>query len=314
MLTMGKTVRFVIAGGLALFCCAAAPAPKKDVKKEQPGKLAEKKDEKATDSGKPKSTVDPFGVTMVNPTKKDGRTWFAKWTAARALKKGQTDPQDSEFQNRGSGTFEVKGGGVAVASGAVNRHYIWDQSAAKKWQNIELTFYGKYGKIAPAAGAPKPPPSGLMIEVRTGDGHVDDPARQCDGASYSLALYDDGRAEFKKEAKHPVYSSKNPSAKVWDGGGAMPEGVWIGFKAVVKDVADGVYLALYRDMTDGAGGGKWDKLLEYTDKGAWTVGDGTPICERPATHVLKGAYPVVLIRNDNATTEYKKVSVREISP
>lgn len=302
----GKKVRVAVVAGLALLCCAAAPKPKKG------GKDEKKPD--APPAAAPGPSVDPFGVTMLNPTKKSGRTWFAKWTAARALKKGQTDPQDSEFQNRGTGTFDIKGGGIAVASGAVNRHYVWDQSAAKKWQNIELTFYGKYSKIAPAAGAPKPPPSGMMIEVRTSDGHVDDPARQCNGASYSMALYDDGRAEFKKEAKHPIYSSKNPTAKVWDGKGPMPEGVWIGFKAVVKDVASGVYMALYRDMTDGAGGGKWDKLLEYTDAGGWKVGDGSPICDRPADHVFKGAFPVVLIRNDNATTEYKKASIREIAP
>ena len=260
------------------------------------------------------SIIDPLGVKMIHPTRKGGRTWFSKWNTARDLRKGATDPGDSEFQNRGGGTFGVAADGVATANGALNRHYIWDQSAAKKWQNIEVTFYGNYTKLQPAAGAAKPPPSGLMIEVRTGDGHVDEPARQCDGASYSLALYDDGRAEFKKEAKHPVYSTKNPTAKVWPGGGTMPEGKWIGFKATIRDVGDSVELALYRDMTDGAQGGTWEKVLDYTDAGAWSVGDGSPICGQPANRKLTGAFPVVLFRNDNAVTKYKKASVREIAP
>lgn len=256
-------------------------------------------------------TLDALGVKMVRPTKAGGRTWFAKWNAARALKAGQTDPKDSEFQNRGTGAFTVAGDGTATASGGVNRHYIWDQSAAKKWQNVEVTFYGNYKKLPPAPG-PKPPPSGIMVEVRTGDGHNDDPAKQCSGASYALAFYDDGLAEMKKEAKHPVYSSRNPKANIWDGG-PLPENKWIGFKAIVRDAPDGVEMSLYRDMTDGAKGGTWEKVLEYKDAGAWSVGDGSPICGKPATRMLTGAYPIVLIRNDNATTRYKKASVREIN-
>lgn len=256
-------------------------------------------------------SLDPLGVRMLRPTKAGGRTWFAKWDAARALKAGHTDPRDAEFQNRGTGAFTVAGDGTATASGGVNRHYIWDQSAAKKWQNVEVTFYGSYKKL-PLAPGPKPPPSGIMVEVRTGDGHVEDPARQCSGASYSLAFHDDGLAEMKKEAKHPVYSSRNPKANIWDGG-PLPENKWVGFKAIVRDAPDGVEMALYRDMTDGVSGGTWTKVLEHEDAGAWSVGDGSPICGKPATRMLTGAYPVVLIRNDNATTRYKKASVREIA-
>lgn len=267
----------------------------------------------ATPAARAEAFNDPFGVRMIHATRSGGRTWFSRWTSARTLAPGQTDPRDPELQNRGTGTFAIAADGTATASGTTNRHYIWDPSSAKKWQNVEVTFYASYRKRPPVAGAPPPPPSGLIIEVRTGDGHVDDPARQCAGASYSIALYDDGRAEFKKEAKHPIYSSRNPSARVWEGSAPMPQDRWIGFKATVRDVPGGVALTLYRDVTDGASGGTWTKVLEYKDDGAWSVGNGSAICGKPANRILTGAHPVVLLRNDNALTRYKKASVREIA-
>ncbi len=252
------------------------------------------------------TSLDAFGVRMLHRTKPGGRTWAATFGRPRTLAKGKTDPLDAEFQNRGDATFAFDADGAATASGSVLRHYIWDQTRNKKWRDVEITFYA----MRVSESAPKST-SGFIVEVRTDDGHVDDPARQCLGASYAMAMYYDGRAAFKKEAKHPVYSANNPTAQIW-GGGPLPANRWIGFKAIVKDVAGGVMLELWRDLTHGLRGGSWERVLAYTDKGGWRVGDGSPICGKPADRILSGAFPVVLLRNDGATMRYEKLSVREI--
>ena len=99
----GKKVRVAIVAGLALLCCAAAPKPKKGGKEE--------KKPDAPPASAPAPTVDPFGVTMLNATKKNGRTWFAKWTAARALKKGQTDPRTPSSRTAGPARSTSRGEG-----------------------------------------------------------------------------------------------------------------------------------------------------------------------------------------------------------
>jgi hypothetical protein len=128
-----------------------------------------------------------------------------------------------------------------------------------------------------------------------------------------MAFYYDGRVIFKKELRHPNYSASNPEARPWSGG-SVPTNVWIGFKAIVRDLDAGrVQLELYRDLTDGAAGGTWEKVLEYIDDGGWTVGGGGDICGHAADRVLTGSFPIVLVRNDNATLRYKKMSVREVN-
>jgi hypothetical protein len=76
-----------------------------------------------------------------------------------------------------------------------------------------------------------------------------------------------------------------------------------------------VKLELWRDMTGGKGGGKWELLTEYTDQGGW--GKGAPPCGSgvdPAA-ILTGSHPVVYVRTDKVEDmRYKKFSIREIAP
>jgi hypothetical protein len=251
--------------------------------------------------------LDAFGVRMLWPTKPGGHVWAAKWSSSpRTLLSGDTDPLDPEFHNRGSATtFTIAGDGTATASGDVMRHYIWDKTGQQAWGDIELTFYAlRVSESAVVSTA------GLVAEVRTDDGHTSDPVRSCIGNAYAMALYYDGRATFKKELKHPNYSAVNPSTQLW---ASVPLGVWVGFKAIVRDEGAAVLLELYRDLSDGAGGGDWQRVLSAKDSGGWQVGSGADICGFAADRILSGAFPIVIIRDDQATIRYKKASLREIS-
>ena len=254
---------------------------------------------------------DRFGIRTIYPT--NGREWYAKWDSrSRTLSSGQQDPYDAEFHNRGSGnTFRIHGDGTATSSGGTQRHYIRDPSGRKKWGNIELTFYAM--RVREEADAPSR--TGFTVEVRTGDGHTSDPSRQCQGHAYSATFRYRGTAQLGKELRHPLYANEGgpASRNIW-GGGELPRNVWVGFKLVVRDVSGGgVRLELYRDMTDGRNGGTWEQVLSYVDRGGWRLtGYGDTICGHPADRIIRGAHPVVLIRNDQSTLRYKRMSVREI--
>jgi hypothetical protein len=253
---------------------------------------------------------DRFGVRMIYPTR--GREWYAKWSShARTLTSGQQDPRDSEFHNRGRGnTFRINGDGTATSSGGVQRHYIRDPSGRKRWGDIELTFYAM--RVREEADAPTR--AGFTVEVRTGDGHSSDPSRQCHGAAYAATFRYWGGAGFGKELRHPLYADEGgpPNRNIWDGG-EVPRNVWVGFKLVVRDLpSGGVKLELYRDMTDGRNGGRWEQVHSYVDRGGWGLSGYETICGQPADRVIRGAHPVVLIRNDQSTLRYKRMSVREI--
>jgi hypothetical protein len=51
---------------------------------------------------------------------------------------------------------------------------------------------------------------------------------------------------------------------VWPEDKGIPLGEWVGFKFIVKSLPTegSLLLELYRDLTDGKNGGKWEKVLE----------------------------------------------------
>jgi hypothetical protein len=279
--------------------------------------------EEATPSTSVQATtgVDAFGTRNLYPSAPGAREWHVKWSSnPRVLRDGQRDPCDAEFAMRGaSNTLEIKGDGTARSYGDVIRLYVGDPTKAKKWGNVELTVYGMRVSERSGAGSAV----GFEFQARTDDGHTSVDALnaaglpiQCDGKSYGFSFRTDGRALVEKELKHPITTAQ-VARNVW-GGGVFPKNQWVGMKLVVYGVDGGrhVKLEIWRDLTDGAGGGTWEKVLEHVDAGGWSIDAAAAAsCRIPADYIITEAQPLVILRNDSISEQwYKKVSIREIQP
>jgi hypothetical protein len=265
--------------------------------------------------------VDAFGTRNVYPGATGARQWYAKWSShPRVLRDGEVDPLDPEFAMRGSNHgLDIRGDGTARSSGDVIRFYVGDRTKVKRWQNIELTVYGKRVAELSSAGST----SGFAFETSTDAGHTSSSALnaaglpiQCDGKAYAFSFRNDGRALFQKELKHPIYTSQ-VSRNVWNGS-AFPKNQWVGMKVILYAVNGGrnVKLELWRDLTDGVDGGTWTKVHEHTDAGGWAVDATTAAsCKIPPDLIITAPQPFIILRSDQAAEQwYKNVSIREIEP
>jgi hypothetical protein len=262
-----------------------------------------------------------FGTKALYPSARDAREWHVKWSSnPRVLRDGQTDPYDADFAVKGSNDrLEIMGDGTARSSGDLIRLYVGDPTKARRWTNVELTVYGKRVSELSGAGSTV----GFEFQTRTDDGHTSantlDAAGlpiQCDGKAYGFSFRTDGRALVEKELKHPI-TTEQVSRNVW-GGGAFPRNQWIGMKLVVYGVDAGRHVKqeIWRDLTDGADGGTWVKVLENTDAGGWAIDAAAAAsCGIAPDHIITDAQPLVILRNDQISEQwYKKVSIREIQP
>jgi hypothetical protein len=260
---------------------------------------------------------DRFGIKQIYPSLAGGKSWVSKWdTSPRTFQ--YIDPADPWFDaDHGNGSYTTTGDGILKISGSVPRMYIHDPSWLDQWRNVEITMY--YQRVSDGNVAW----SGMEAMGRTR--HSPD-ANLCDSRGIAARLRDDGHIDFEKETSHPSSSTVSNKTQ-WSGG--LPFNVWIGYKYMVYDLADGtVKLELWLDSTGGANGGTWIKANEFIDNGSNFAVGGTPcasgidpamkLTSSPDRQGSESGKPniAVYFRADNINTDgmlYKWGSVREIT-
>jgi hypothetical protein len=261
------------------------------------------------------TTSDPFGIAMLNPTVPGGREWYSKWGNghSRTITFGQ-DPDDPEFHGRGDATYSINGQGVLTASGSTVRMYVYDPAFLDTsvynpnnfttWNNVEVTVY--FMRVSDSNIAYGGIVAGAKIR------HIPD-SDLCGTRGYYARMRDDGGIDVEKEIRHPDSVAIPSSTPPWS---SLPYNVWIGYKQIIRDVDGGTHVKqeLWRDMTDGANGGTWEKLYEHVDTGGWGAGHTPCASGVDPAQILTGPNLSVFLRDDSVTdVRYKKWSIREIA-
>jgi hypothetical protein len=258
--------------------------------------------------------VDVFGIDQLYPSAPSGAEWTsAHWDGGEAYSiTSRTDDNDPLGISgmRGTGTLEVTGDGELVMGGSQPRIYVYPSDAGP-WQNVEVTAY--YQRVEDSATAY----AGLVIGARSGpDGHSS--GTECDAHTYYARVRNDGAFDFEKELEHPASATESrvDPETAWPDG-QVPFDTWIGFKFVIYNLEGGsVKLEAYRDMTNGADGGTWEKVNETVDDGGWfvetTCSEHSPENGESDLIVTEGG--TTFIRNTEVTeARYRWVTVREIA-
>src|SRR3989475_2091443 len=261
---------------------------------------------------------DKWGIKMLHPTITNGREWFNTWdnSHSRILTANDRDPDDSMFKVSGQSDsiVVIDGKGVATMSGTQPRMYVYDQTLALKWLNVEVTVYGERISETQLYSS-----QGINIGARST--HQNEVNTPCGVNTYYSRMLYSGNANFAKELNWPDDVKKPGSINGIDwnlfGNTTFPYDTWIGHKFVLRTVDSGTHvrMEMWRDLTNGLNGGDWKSILNYTDTGDMTdpITPGCPTND--LSHIILEAGPSIFIRNtDISAAQYKEFSVREIDP
>lgn len=244
-----------------------------------------------------------------------GHIWTNSWDDGhnRTLNLFDEDPYEkpARVQFSGDGSAYMNGNGTMSLTGNAPRYRVLEQ-----FHNVNITLYAK--RVSEATEIDS---AGFVIAARSR--HYTD--QTCGADTYYGQLTYDGRVTFEKELFHSqgddaFYPNvKDNSAQIYAFKDGVPADKWIGIRFIVKsDPNNSTLLQLYLDKQDN---GQWQKVLEYTDKGDWSVDPG--ISSKKLQKKCEGFYPTdkiisspgfVFVRNDGlGRTDYRNFTIMEMN-
>jgi hypothetical protein len=230
-----------------------------------------------------------FEASELYPTKPGGREWFLNATEPRDGLL-MISPAAALLYGRPDGSWEI--GWETGSREAGLRMYVISPDG---WRDVEMTGYVKLESFSFDEE--------FAWAVRSGQHTASNP---CEGTAYYGALSFAGEATFQKEVAHfdGGYTDKRRSSMTVE----PLEDRWVGIKMAAYNVEQGVKLELW---VDDRADNNWIKIAETTDDGGWSSREG--FCGRDSDHVISEPRPRVTFRVDNATFEFRDLSVREIT-
>ena len=250
--------------------------------------------------------VDMFGVRMLYPTTSNGRTWSL---AADPYSDGQfTTPFNTStapISQNSDGSWRISRETTATSTGV--RMNVTTPAGFVNWLNVEMTGYVQLISFS----------FNESFKWRTTSGFPHN--NPCDGyAYYGIIRFDGTLGSIAKEVWHNGGYVTHPDS-VANPTSAL-QNRWIGFKTIRYNTADNTHVRLETWIDENADG-TWRKLLDSTDTG-WATANPFPTpCTNPLTGlpktldvIMTWPYPLVTFRADNATFDFKWLSVREITP
>jgi hypothetical protein len=312
------TAALVVALALTGASCSPSKAPRtptpSGTSTQQATVTPDEQDNVAT-SAQVDAEQDAFHIRNIYATRPGGTIWTSQWDDTRSF--DGVDPVDPWFDaDHGSGSYRVDDGQLFI-TGDVPRMYVYDPAKERQWRDVEATMYFK--RVSDT-GIPY---AGMTIVARSNHLDTESGRFECDTRGYGGRMRY-GHTDFEKETAYPINQAV-ANKDFWRG--SLPKNRWIGLKFIVYDVAGGVRLELWTDLTDGRAGGAWKMIDAVTDDGnlfgyeacARGIDPQMPLTGAPDRKGSESGRPnlTVYFRSDGVNQDglvYKWGSIREITP
>ena len=232
---------------------------------------------------------DKLGVQQIYPTKNGGYEWYFNATNPRTGL--VVSPIATPLLNMGNGTWRISTETLHENDGV--RMYV---QSPIMWRDVEITGYVKLQSYSFEEE--------FAWAARSGKHSLDD---VCDATAYFGAFGFSGDSWFQKKVFHGNgYTDRRHSIAPIE----PLQGRWIGLKLVAYNIDSdkAVKLELWVDNKDD---NNWAKLAETVDSGGWHH-EFPGMCAKPSDHIITEPRPRAMFRVDNATFDFKNLSVREI--